>query len=304
MILASVFGLVEQNDYTTILAAPLGQVMEMLIFSFALANKINILKQENEEKNYRIIEQLRENEVLQNKVKLELEEKVAERTHEISKQNRIIEEQMHRAEGLLLNILPKETAEELKTTGNATPRFYDNATILFTDFTEFTTISEKLSPERLIENLDYCFRAFDDISSSNNLEKIKTIGDAYMCAGGIPTPNNTHAGDVVRSAIEMRQFIRQWNLKKSAGGDAKWGLRIGIHTGPVTAGVVGKMKFSYDIWGDAVNIASRMEENCEEGEINISSDTYHLIKDQFECRYRGKINAKNKGLVEMYYVVA
>ena len=299
---ATIFGLIEENDFTIMLGVPFGQTFEMLIFSFALANRINVLRRENELKNEKIIEQLKENEELQTKVNRELESKVAERTREIQEQSQKLAEEKDRSEQLLLNILPKVTAEELKTKGRATPRYYDQVTILFTDFYGFTRISESLSTDYLVQELDYCFQAFDEIITRYNLEKIKTIGDAYMCAGGIPVTNDTHALDAVRAAIEIREFIEQWNQEKHKNGQEMWELRIGLHTGAVTAGVVGKKKFAYDIWGDAVNLASRMEENCEVGKINISYTTYELVKEEYLCHYRGKIEVKNKGLVSMYYV--
>ncbi len=220
----------------------------------------------------------------------------------IRKTKSIIEYEKDRSDQLLLNVLPAETAEELKEKGTATPKHYDMVTVLFTDFKGFTRIAEKLSPEALVAELDYCFHAFDKIIDKHKIEKIKTIGDAYMCAGGIPVANTTNPVNVVRAALEIRDFMCQIRTEKEARGEDFWELRIGIHTGHVIAGVVGKNKFAYDIWGDAVNIASRMESSGVPGKVNISGSTYELIKNDFKCTYRGHIEAKNKGEIEMYFV--
>jgi class 3 adenylate cyclase len=224
-----------------------------------------------------------------------LEQKVIDRTLELNKKKQEVEK-------LLLNILPQETAEELKEKGYATPRFYDSVSILFADFKGFTTIAEGFSPQELVAELDSFFVAFDEITEKFNLEKIKTIGDAYMCAGGIPVANDSHSLDSVRAGLEMQRYLTQINAQRAEKGLAPWNLRVGIHTGPVVSGVVGRRKFAYDIWGDAVNIASRMESCGEPGEVNISEITYHLIKDRFLCYHRGKVLAKNKGEIDMYLV--
>ena len=228
-------------------------------------------------------------EIIEQQVKLEIKNK--EVVHEMKK-----------SDNLLLNILPKETAEELKEFGSANPKSYEMVSVLFTDFKGFTIISEKLTPKALVQELNYCFNAFDDIVAKYNLEKIKTIGDAYMCAGGIPIPNTTNAIDTINAAIEMQQFMHKWQQDKRSKGEFVWELRIGIHTGEIVSGVVGKTKFTYDIWGDTVNLAARMESSCEAGKINISEATYQLVKDSFKCTYRGKLKVKNKGEVSMYFV--
>jgi len=215
--------------------------------------------------------------------------------------NRISKEKQ-RSESLLLNILPEETAEELKSTGTAKAKHFDEVTVLFTDFKEFTKLSEKLSPEKLVQEINECFSGFDRIMKKYGIEKIKTIGDAYMAAGGLPTPNKTHATDVVKAAIEIRSFMRFYRQKKQSEGEPYFEIRIGVHTGPLVAGVVGLNKFQYDIWGDTVNTASRMESSGEPGNINISGTTYELIRDSFTCTHRGKIDAKNKGQIDMYFV--
>jgi class 3 adenylate cyclase/Tfp pilus assembly protein PilF len=220
----------------------------------------------------------------------------------VRKTKKIIEHEKDRSEQLLLNVLPAETAEELKEKGSATPKHYDMVTVLFTDFKGFTRIAEKLTPAALVAELDYCFHAFDKIIDKHKIEKIKTIGDAYMCAGGIPVANTSNPADVVRAGIEIREFMEQLKIEKEARGEDYWELRIGIHTGSVIAGVVGKNKFAYDIWGDAVNLASRMESSGIPGKVNISGNTYELVKDLFRCTFRGQIQAKNKGEIDMYIV--
>jgi class 3 adenylate cyclase len=183
------------------------------------------------------------------------------------------------------------------------PVRYESVSVLFTDFKSFTTISEQMTPEQLIGELDECFRIFDAIVGIFGLEKIKTIGDSYMCAGGLPTPNDTHPVDVVKAAIEMQHGLQLlMERKKAEGQPALFEMRIGIHTGPVVAGVVGSHKFAYDIWGDTVNTAARMEQGSQPHKINISAATYELVKHRFECTYRGKMAAKNKGEIDMYFV--
>lgn len=227
---------------------------------------------------------------------------LAEKNTIIMKQKEEGEKEKKRSEELLLNILPTETAEELKNYGKAAPRSYKMVTVLFTDFKGFTTIAEKLTPEQLVYELDYCFRKFDEITSRYGIEKIKTIGDAYMCAGGIPIRNRSNPVDVTLAAFEIHDFIESWKREKMAKGQEFWEIRIGLHTGPVVAGIVGSKKFAYDIWGDTVNTASRMESSGEAGKINISGTTYDYISSFFDCTFRGKITAKNKGEIDMYFV--
>jgi class 3 adenylate cyclase len=220
----------------------------------------------------------------------------------IRKTNKIIQDERDRSKELLLNILPEETARELETNGHAKTRFYDSVTVLFTDFKGFSTIAGKLTPIQLVAELNDYFMAFDEIMGKHNLEKIKTIGDAYMCAGGIPSTNSTHALDAVNAALAMQAYMEKRQREKKTSGIEAWELRIGIHTGPIVAGVVGKRKYAYDIWGDTVNIASRMESNGEPGKVNISATTYQRIKEHYQCLYRGKISAKNIGEVDMYFI--
>jgi class 3 adenylate cyclase len=207
-----------------------------------------------------------------------------------------------KSEALLLNILPREIAEELKNKKQAKPRFYQMVSVLFCDFKGFTEYTERHTPEQVVRELNECFSAFDDICARYNMEKIKTIGDAYMCAGGVPKPNMTNAADAVLAGLAMQEFIQKRKYQKQLHGEPYLELRVGIHTGPVLAGVVGKNKFAYDIWGSTVNVAARMETAGEAGKVNISEATYKQIKGQFYCRYRGEIEAKGLGKMDMYFV--
>ncbi|MBL7826524.1 MAG: tetratricopeptide repeat protein, partial [Saprospiraceae bacterium] len=226
----------------------------------------------------------------------------ARANRELAAKNNAIQRERERADSLLKNILPEKTAEELKAHNTVQPQRYESVTVLFSDFKNFTTIAEKLSPEALVKELDDCFRLFDGIVEKYGLEKIKTIGDAYMCAGGIPEPSQTHALDTVRAAIEMQRELKRLMQEKAAQGLPVFEMRIGIHSGPVVAGVVGSRKFAYDIWGDTVNTAARLEQTGEAGKINISETTWEAVRHEFECLYRGKLPAKNKGEIAMYFV--
>ena len=279
-------------------------INENEIFKQGIAAKIN-LDLTMREKEIAVMEKIAaQNEALENLKEKEklilhqneiLELKVEERTYELM-------EEKKKADQLLLNILPAETAEELKATGTALAKHFDEVTVFFADFIGFAKISEKLSPTDLVHEINYCFSAFDKIVSKYGVEKIKTIGDAYMCAGGLPVANQTHAYDVLCAAIEIRDFMIKHKKDKDALGEFTFDLRIGIHTGPVVAGIVGIIKFAYDIWGNTVNMASRMESSSESGKINISAATYNKVNDKFVCEYRGLINAKNFGDVDMYFV--
>jgi adenylate cyclase len=218
------------------------------------------------------------------------------------RQKQMIEAEKQRSDELLLNIFPAEIAKEIKQYGRSKAKTFGMVSVMFTDFKDFTAASEKISPELLVEEIDYCFCAFDRIIQKFNIEKIKTVGDAYMCVSGMPVLTFTHSIDIVNAALEIRDFILQRRIEKESKGETSFELRIGIHTGPVVAGVVGLKKFVYDIWGDTVNIAHRMESSGEPGKVNISEMTYNLIKDKFACTYRGKISAKHKGEIGMYFV--
>lgn len=220
----------------------------------------------------------------------------------IRNEKKISDHEKQRSEELLLNILPEEVAAELKATGGAEAKSFENVSVLFTDFVNFTQLSEKLSPQELVQEIHVCFTAFDKIIERNGLEKIKTIGDAYLAVCGMPMKYNLHAQKTVQTAIEIRDFMLSRQAASSNPSSEIFNIRIGINSGPVVAGIVGVKKFAYDIWGDTVNTAARMEQHSEQGKINISGSTYELIKNDFNCVYRGKIEAKNKGKIDMYFV--
>ena len=217
----------------------------------------------------------------------------------IHRSEAILVEEKKRSDDLLLNILPAEVAEELKEKGSAAAKYFDNVTVMFTDFVNFTNVSERMTPQELIDELDTCFKAFDGIIGKYSIEKIKTIGDAYLAVAGLPKADDLHAVHTIRAAMEINEFM---NARKKLMGEQTFDIRVGIHTGSVVAGIVGVKKFAYDIWGDTVNVAARMEQNSEKGRVNISGITYDIVKSRFNCEYRGKIIAKNKGELDMYFV--
>ena len=213
----------------------------------------------------------------------------------------IIEDERNKSDKLLRNILPEETAQELKRSGKVEAKRFESVTVLFTDFKDFTKYSENLTPEKLVKSIDFYFSRFDEIIEKYGLEKIKIIGDSFMCAGGLHFDTTDHALKMTLASFEMLQFVEDTKLINNSE-IAHFDVRIGINTGPVVAGVVGTKKFAYDIWGDTVNVASRMESTSKEGKINITENTYRLIKDYFVCKYRGQIEVKNKGCMKMYFV--
>ncbi len=217
---------------------------------------------------------------------------------------RAIETEKDRSDNLLLNILPAEIANELKEKGRADARKYEEVSILFTDFKGFTQISEKLSAEELVGKINTCFEKFDAICKKHGIEKIKTIGDSYMAAGGIPVPNKNSVKNTVLAGLEMIEFLEKRKQEQISNEITCFEMRVGIHTGPVVAGIVGATKFQYDIWGDTVNTASRIENTGEAGKVNISHSTYELIKDDpiFKFQSRGKVETKGKGAIEMWFV--
>ncbi len=230
-------------------------------------------------------------------------QRIAAQNDELRRLYDALEAEKHRSEALLHNILPVDVAEELRRTGQVTPTFYDSVTVLFTDFKGFTRVASRLSPAALLRELDFYFSEFDRIIERHGLEKLKTIGDAYMCAGGIPVANVTHPVDAVAAAWEIFEFMAEVRADKLAAGEQPWELRVGVHTGPLMAGVIGHKKFAYDIWGDTVNIASRLESTGEAGRINVSRVTCAAIRERFVCEHRGKLAVKNHGEVDMYFVV-
>ena len=222
---------------------------------------------------------------------------------QIQEQHIALGEEKKKSDTLLLNILPEETAEELKRTGTTAAKRYESVSVLFSDFSNFTGISEKMSPEELVHEIHVCYSAFDTIISRYPIEKIKTIGDGYMCVSGLPVANNRHAVDLTRAAIEMQAFLHEHRKSRILEGKPGFEARMGIHSGPVVAGIVGIRKFAFDIWGDTVNIASRMEESAEKGSIYVSEATANIIKDEFNLEDKGFVKVKNKGEMRVYEVV-
>lgn len=220
----------------------------------------------------------------------------------LASRNMQIIHEKEKSEKLLLNILPKTVAEELKEYGKTTSARFDMATVMFTDFEGFTKFAEKNSPEDLVSLIDYYFCEFDQIMMKYDIEKIKTIGDSYLCVSGIPEQNNNHVSNMINAAFEIQQFVNQTIVDQKKVGGNYLDMRIGIHAGPLVAGVVGDRKFAYDVWGDTVNIAARMEQSGEINGINVSETVYKLVKEDYRFDYRGEVEAKNKGKMKMYFV--
>lgn len=219
---------------------------------------------------------------------------------ELKNRTKELEAEKVKTDELLHNIFPSEIVKELKAKGSVVPKHYDSVSILFTDFDNFTILASKLSAEKLVSILNHIFTSFDFIIDKYGLEKLKTIGDSYMIAGGLPNVTNDHAIKTTRAALEMQEVVNEVNAKN----EFSCKMRVGIHSGPCAAGIVGIKKYTYDVWGDTVNIAKRLESNCEPGRINISRATYDLVKDKFDCEHRGCIEAKGKGEIDMYFVKA
>lgn len=216
--------------------------------------------------------------------------------------SRNLKTERERSDALLLNILPEEIADKLKSGNPAEPRYYNRATVLFTDLVGFTSIAASMTPTELVKELDRQFSAFDAIIEKYHLEKIKTIGDSYMAVGGIPTENRTHALDCVLAGLEILRYIEKENQRLREDGKTGWEVRVGTHTGPLVAGVIGEKKFAYDVWGDTVNLASRMESSGSPGKLNVSHSTWRLVRRYVNSEHRGPIQAKNKGEVDMYFI--
>jgi class 3 adenylate cyclase len=266
-------------------------ISSFLAWRFATTNK-------NLSKQLVAVEQLsaEKQSILENQ-NITLEQEVVVRTQEVMRQKQALEEEKQKTDNLLLNILPHEVAEELKTKGSSKAQQFDEVSVLFTDFVNFTKISETLGVDELLEELNIHFTAFDRIMEQHGLEKIKTIGDAYLAVSGLPLANKMHAKNAVAAANDIIDFVAQRKLQVPYGLD----IRIGIHSGPLIAGIIGVKKFAYDIWGDTVNTAARMEQNSIPGMINISESTYQLVQDYYPCTYRGKIEVKGKGALDMYF---
>ncbi len=257
---------------------------ELILMSLALADRFN------QEKKAKALAQTIKADVLR-KSEQELETKVTQRTQEL-------QQEQNRNRKLLHNIMPIDIAIELSETGSAQPALHESVTILFTDFKDFTQITSIMPPDQIVAELGDIFTAFDDITDACGVEKIKTIGDVYMAVAGLPKPCKDHAQRCVRAGLRMIEYLQQRNEKSAV----KWSIRVGIHSGPVVAGVVGKRKFAFDIWGDTVNVAARVESAGDIGQVNISAYTCDLIQREFECEYRGKFEAKGKGAIDMYFV--
>jgi class 3 adenylate cyclase len=297
-------------------AIEIGSTVQMIIFSFLIADKVNAYKKEKAQVQKDLVLSLQENEKLITEQNITLENEVEKRTRELQttlsaleisqqelqQKNIAVTLEKERSDNLLLNILPFETARELKETGSAEAKYFENVTVLFTDFKDFTIITEHMEPAILVAKLDHCFKAFDRIIDKYEIEKIKTIGDSYMAVAGLPVADSEAAEKAVKAAMDIQAFMESYNREILADNQAPFEIRIGLHTGSVVAGIVGFKKFAYDIWGDTVNTASRLENAGVPGKINISATTYEMIKDKFICTHRGKIAVKSKGDIDMYFV--
>lgn len=213
-----------------------------------------------------------------------------------------LQAEKHRSDNLLRNILPDEVADELKQSGKAKAKYFEAVTVMFIDIRNFTVISEKLTPEQLVNEIDFLFKKFDTIIQQFDLEKIKTIGDAYMCVAGLPVPDTLHATKAANAALAITALMDELRAERVKNNQPFFEVRVGLHSGPVVAGIVGSLKFAYDIWGDTVNTAARMEQNGEAGKINVSGETHALLQTQYDFTYRGKVHAKNKGEIDMYFL--
>lgn len=249
----------------------------------------------------RIIRIQKQKDLLESQVKQRTIE-IIKQKEQVEKQKRMLEQEKAKTEKLLLNILPREMADELKNKGKAKARKYRSSTVMFTDFKGFTKLAEAYKPEDLVAELDSYFIRFDEIVNKYNVEKIKTIGDAYMAAGGVPIRNKSNAIDTTLAALEIQRAMVEIKAQKELIGEIGWDLRIGLHSGSLIAGVVGIKRFAYDIWGDTVNVAAHMESSGEVGMVNVSETTYEAISEFFITEYRGKVKAKNKGEIDMYFV--
>jgi len=279
---------------------PVGLVLVLLIRWF-IRRRIDLARRDQVKLEMKIVERTKE--IRNQNIRIEAQSQIIqEEKNKVEEQKRLLQIEKDKSEKLLRNIIPESTAEELKNKGRASARAYKTVSVLFTDFVGFTKIAEGMKPTELVNKLDIYFRKFDDIIVKNNLEKIKTIGDAYMCAGGVPVRNNTNPIDAVLAALQIQEYMEKLRLDAIANGTEYWILRLGIHTGEVTAGVIGSERLAYDIWGSTVNQAQRMEMMGEPGRVTISGATFNLIEPYFECTFRGKVPSKSKGLIDMFTV--
>lgn len=281
------------------------EIIQVMASQTAISLQNAMLLDRTTQLNQRLMEEVEVRKVAEANLRINekrLEEYNANLESKVFARTLDLQSEKEKSDELLLNILPSDIAKELKEKGTAQAQKYGSVTVMFTDFKGFSIIAENMSADDLVSELDFCFKEFDRIIQRYGIEKIKTIGDAYMAVGGLPVVNDSHAVNVVNAALEIRDFMDQHGKKRASESKPVFEVRIGIHTGNVVAGIVGLKKFAYDIWGDTVNLAARMESSSEEGKINISGATYQLVKDYFQCHYRGKILAKNKGEVDMYFV--
>lgn len=281
------------------------EILQVMATQTAISLQNAMLLESKNQLNEQLIQEVEVRKVVEENLRLNekrLEEYNANLEYKVKERTLDLQIAKDKSDELLLNILPIDIARELKENGFAESKKYESVTVLFTDFKGFSIIAEQMNAVELVSEIDFCFKAFDRIIEKHGIEKIKTIGDSYMAAGGIPVENSTHPFDVINAAIDIRDFIEEYKKENILENKPVFELRIGIHTGSVVAGIVGLNKFAYDIWGDTVNLASRMESGGEPGKINISGATYELVKEHFACTHRGKVQAKNKGEVDMYFV--
>lgn len=268
------------------------------------AKKIKLLEKKlnrSEENRRQLQESKDKNQILLNHLHSEINEvkvTIEKRNNELTELYSELSKEKDKSDKLLLNILPVRVANDLKKTGFTAPESYENVTVYFSDIVGFTKISSDLEPKFLIEELNDLFTAFDMIIEKNDCERIKTIGDAYMAVCGMPMANKNHAENLIRSSIQIIKYLE----KRNENSPIEWKIRIGIHTGKIVGGVVGVKKYIYDVFGDTVNTAARMESSSEEMRINVSDTTYNLVKDKFEFVERDPVVLKGKGLMKMWFV--
>ena len=284
-----------------------GSAVEVTLLSLALADRINRLKREKALAQENLIKETQEKADIIKNQNILLEEKVNERTQELNETLKLVNKEKDRSDKLLLNILPYKTAAELKENGHVEAKAYEDVTVMFSDFINFTETASNLAPKELVSLLDDYFIEFDKVTTDLGIEKIKTIGDAYMCAIGLHQEFEHNPLIMIQAAQKMLAFVEKLKTESETTGRPHFDIRIGIHTGPVVSGVVGIKKFAYDIWGDTVNIAARMEQTCDPGKVNISQATVKKVKEfdphsQLSFTSRGKIKVKGKGEMEMFYL--